>query len=218
MDPYSSSGFALIYNEQDYKNKVISGRLNDNEMQIAHSKIKKNSIIKITNPENKRALELKVTKNIKYPDFYKIIVSKKVASKLDLKRNMPFVDIQQKFKNKSFVAQKAITHAEEKRVSNTAPITKVKIDNISTEKKNNIKNNKQFIIIVGEFYSEESAINLRDTLEHMYVKKGSLKVKKVTKNKFRLSAGPYSSINTLKKRYFELNKYGFEDLDVKQYD
>jgi len=51
-----------------------------------------------------------------------------------------------------------------------------------------------------------------------YVKKGALKVKKVAKNNFRLSAGPYSSINTLKKRYFELNKYGFEDLDIKQND
>ena len=52
----------------------------------------------------------------------------------------------------------------------------------------------------------------------MYVKKGALKVKKMAKNKFSLSAGPYASINTLKKRYFELNKYGFEDLDIIQND
>ena len=74
------------------------------------------------------------------------------------------------------------------------------------------------LIVVGDFYSKESANNLIDTLEHKYVKKGSLKVKMVAKNKFRLSAGPYSSINTLKKRYFELNKYGFDDLDIEQND
>ena len=52
----------------------------------------------------------------------------------------------------------------------------------------------------------------------MYVKKGALKVKKMGKNKFQLFVGPYTSINTLKKRYFELNKYGFDDLDIKQND
>ena len=43
-------------------------------------------------------------------------------------------------------------------------------------------------------------------------------IEKLAKNKYRLFAGPYSSINTLKNRYFELNKYGFEDLDIKQND
>ncbi len=111
-----------------------------------------------------------------------------------------------------------MTFSEEKQVSNKAPVTKVKIDNISIKKQKKIKKNKSFTIIVGDFYSGESAKNLKDTLEHKYVKKGALKVKKVGKNKFRLSAGPYHSINTLKKRYFELNKYGFEDLDIEQND
>jgi len=223
VEPYSSTGFALVYNEEDYNNKIISGKLNNSELEIGHSKIKKNSIVKITNPENKKSLELKVSKNIKYPDFYKIIISKKVKEELKLSENVPFVDIQERFENKSFVAKKAVTFSEEKQVSNKVPVTKVKIDNISTkkesaEKERKTKKNKKFTIIVGEFYSEESAKNLRDTLERKHVKKGTLKVKKVAKNKFRLSAGPYSSINTLKKRYFELNKYGFEDLDVKQND
>ena len=68
------------------------------------------------------------------------------------------------------------------------------------------------------FYSEISALNLRDELENQHVKKGSLKVKKLGKNKFQLYAGPYKSINTLKKRYFELNKYGFDNLDISQND
>ena len=131
---------------------------------------------------------------------------------------MPFVEIQERVKNKVFVAKKAVTFSEEQKVSNTAPVTKVKIDNISSKNNINKKKIKKFTIIVGEFYSKESAINLKDTLEHKYVKKGTLKVNKLAKNKFSLSAGPYSSINTLKKRYFELNKYGFEDLDIKQND
>ncbi len=218
IDPYSSSGFALIYNEEDYNEKIISAKLKNSELEIAHNFIKKNSILKITNPENKKSVELKVSKKIKYPAFFKIIMTQKVAQELGLNKNVPFVDIQEKIKNKSFIAKKAVTFSEEKKVSNKAPVTKVKIDNISTTKEIKTKKIKKFSIIVGNFYSKESAENLRDTLEHKYVKKGSLKVEKVTKNKFRLSAGPYSSINTLKKRYFELNKYGFEDLDIKQND
>jgi len=218
IDPHTSSGFALIYNEEDYNQKIISAKLKNSELEIAHRTIKKNSILKITNPENKKFVELKVSKKIKYPSFFKIIITEKVAEELGLSKNIPFVDIQEKFKNKSFIAKKAVTFFEEKKVSDKAPVTKVKINNISTTKEVKTKKTKKFSIIVGDFYSKESAENLIDTLEHKYVKKGSLKVKRVSKNKFRLSAGPYSSINTLKKRYFELNKYGFEDLDIKQND
>ena len=42
--------------------------------------------------------------------------------------------------------------------------------------------------------------------------------KNLGKNRFELSSGPYRSINTLKNDYFALNKYGFEDLDIKQND
>ncbi len=216
IDPYTSSGFALIYNEEDYNQKIISAKLKNSELEIAHKTIKKNSIIKITNPENKKSVELKVSKKIKYPSFFKIVITEKVAEELALNKNTPFVDIQEKIKNKSFIAKKAVTFSEETKVSDKAPVTKVKIDNISETKESKTKKIKKFSIIVGNFYSKESAENLIDTLEHKYVKKGTLKVEKVSKNKFRLSAGPYSSINTLKKRYFELNKYGFEDLDIEQ--
>ena len=136
IEPYSSTGFALVYNQIDYDNKIISGKLNNNELEIAHDKIKKNSLIKITNPENKKSIELKVTKKIKYPDFYKIVISKKVSDMLELDTNVPYIDIQERIKNKSFIAKKAVTFSEEKQVSNKAPVTKVKIDNISSKKKN----------------------------------------------------------------------------------
>tara|TARA_Y100000590_G_scaffold153348_1_gene176071 strand:- start:7644 stop:8372 length:729 start_codon:yes stop_codon:yes gene_type:complete len=217
-DPYRATGFALIYSEKDYKNQIISGKLEVDELQIAHDKIKKNSIVQITNPENKKSLELKISKKVKYPDFFKIVITRKVAKELGLNESIPYVDIQQKFKNKSFVAKKAITHSEEQKVSEKAPLTKVKIQNISKTNKTKVKKVKKFSIILGEFYSEESANSLKETLEKDYIKKGILKVKKLEKNKFRLLAGPYTSINTLKTVYFKLNKYGFEDLDVQQND
>ena len=218
IDPYSSSGFALIYNDKDFENKIISTKLDESGLEIGHNKIKKNSIIKITNPENNKSIELKVTKKVEYPNFFKIIITKKVSDEIGLNKDLPYVDIEERIKNKSFVAKKAVTHSEEQRVSNRAPITKVKIDNISSNKTPKTVKNKKFTIIVGEFYSKESPENLKDFLEPKYINKGNLKVRKLAKNKFQLFAGPYVTINTLKERYFELNKYGFDDLDIKQND
>jgi hypothetical protein len=179
--------------------------------------LRTNSIVTITNPENKKSLTLKVSKKLKYPDFFTVLITKKVADVLELDSNIPFVDLQQRVKNKSFVAKKAVTFSEERAASNKAPVTKVKIYNISTQKKS-IKKIKKFSIIIGEFYSKESAYHLKDRLEKNYVEKEALKVKKLGKNKFQLSAGPYTSINTLKNAYFQLNKYGFDNLDIEKND
>jgi len=213
--PYTSKGFALVYDERDYVNKIVSRKLNQNELQIAHNRLRINSIVTITNPENKKSLTLKVSKKLKYPDYFTVLITKKVADVLELDANIPFVELQQKIKNKSFVAKKAVTFSEEKAASNKAPVTKVQIDNISTQKKP-IKKIKKFSIIVGEFYSKESAYLLKSRLEKNYVEKEALKVKKLGNNKFQLSAGPYTSINTLKNAYFQLNKYGFDNLDIEK--
>ena len=213
--PYTSKGFALVYDEKDYVKKIVSRKLNQDELQIAHNRLRTNSIVTITNPENKKSLTLKVSKKLKYPDFFTVLITKKVADVLELDTNMPFVDLQQRVKNKSFVAKKTVTFSEEKTASNKAPVTKVQIRNISTQKKS-IKKIKKFSIIIGKFYSKGSAYYLKDRLEKNYVEKEALKVKKLGKNKFQLSAGPYTSINTLKNAYFQLNKYGFDNLDIEK--
>ena len=213
--PYTSKGFAIIYDERDYIKKIISRKLNQDELQIAHNRLRINSIVTITNPENKKSLTLKVSKKLKYPDFFTVLITKKVADVLELDTNMPFVDLQQRVKNKSFVAKKAVTFSEENAASNKAPVTKVKIHNISTQKKS-IKKIKKFSIIIGEFYSKESAYHLKSRLEKNHVEKEVLKVKKLGKNKFQLSAGPYTTIITLKNAYFQLNKYGFDNLDIEK--
>ena len=49
---------------------------------------------------------LKNTKRIKYPDFYKILITKPVAENLKLDLDLPILDIIEIKKNKSFVAKK----------------------------------------------------------------------------------------------------------------
>ena len=219
--PYNSKGFALVYEENDFDNKIISKKLDNNKLEVGHRKLGKNKILILTNPENNKSVELKVSKKIKYPNFFNVVITKKVSEELGLSSEFPFLEVHQRVKNKSFVAKKAEMFNEEKNVFDKAPVTKIKIDNISKIK--NKKNKKQitgkkFSILIGEFYSKESANNLKNNLVDKYIKTELLKVRKLGKNRFELSAGPYLSINTLKTDYFALNKYGFEDLDIKQND
>ena len=216
--PYTSKGFALIYNDDDYNNKLISKKLDNQKLLIAHNKLKKNTIITLTNVNNKKTITLKIAKNIDYPNFYKILITQKVADELKIDKNLPFVDLQQKVQNVSFVAKKGITFPEEKYVSGKAPVTKVKISSISSKDKKSPNTKKNFSIILGDFYSEVSANELKSFLIKDYVRDANLTVKKLQKNNYRLLAGPYSSISALKNDYFKLQKYGFEDLDIEQYD
>ena len=214
---YTSKGFALIYDENDYQKKIISTKLNPNNIEIGHNQLNKNSYVVITNPINKKSLTLKVSKKVKYPDFFKVLITEKLANELNLNPKMPYIEIEKRVKNKSFVAKKAVTHSEEKNVLTKVPITKVKINDISKDSKDPSKNQyaNEYSIIVGNFYSKKWAESLIDILVNEDINKEVFKVIKLGKNNYQLLAGPYTSINTLKSDYFKLNKYGFDNLDLK---
>ena len=215
---YTSKGFALIYDENDYQKKIISTKLNPNNIEIGHNQLNKNSYVVITNPINKKSLTLKVSKKVKYPDFFKVLITEKLANELNLNPKMPYIEIEKRVKNKSFVAKKAVTHSEEKNVLTKVPITKVKINDISKDSKDPSKNQyaNKYSIIVGNFYSKKWAESLIDILVNEDINKEVFKVIRLGKNNYQLLAGPYTSINTLKSDYFKLNKYGFDNLDLKK--
>ncbi len=105
-NPYNAKGFAYIYNDIDYENKVINGKMSNDIMQISHQNLKTVTMLKIINPKNKESLVLKNVKRIKYPEFYKILITKPVATKLNLSNDLPVLEIIEIRKNKSFVAKK----------------------------------------------------------------------------------------------------------------
>ena len=82
--PYNSTGFAYIFNESDYENKIIKKKLNNDQLEISHSDLKIGSLIKLINPKTKEYIVLKNTKQFQYPDFYKIVITKTVAEKLNI--------------------------------------------------------------------------------------------------------------------------------------
>jgi len=214
--PLNSKGFAYIYNEQDYEKKIISKNFDNYETSIGHLNLKAGSLVKIINPENKKFLILKVKKRVAYPAFFNILITKPVAEYLKLDPEIPYVEFYQIKKNKSFVADRAETTSEEKSVYSKAPVTSVKIDNISTIKTLKVKEVKTFSIILGTFYSLSSAETLKKNLsrELYNFNKNKLLIKKEGKNKFTLLAGSYKAINLLKNDYIVLKEYGLEQIEI----
>ena len=215
--PFVSKGFAYIYNDEDFQNKVIKKKLDNSSFQIAHNKLRMGSLIKIINIKTNESIILKNNKKIKYPEFYKILITKPVADKLNLEISSPIVEVIELKKNKSFVAKKTKIFKEEERIHNNAPVETVTIDNIS--RSNNIKKKitkDKFYIIIAEFYSKNSALLLqkRITQELTNFKSKKLYVKSGKSNKTTLLSGPYSSINLMKNDYIQLKNFGFEELDI----
>ena len=91
-------------------------------------------MIRILNPKTSDDIVLKNTRKIDFPDFYKILITEKVAEKLNLNKEIPLIEIIEIKKNKSFVAKKAKIFSEEKKLSTNAPVTSVQISNISKDK------------------------------------------------------------------------------------
>ena len=207
---YTASGFAYISQNQTLESNI-------NNFFISHNKLRVGTKIKIINPNNKKSLELIVKKKIKYDNFYKILISKNVAEELNLSLEFPYVEINEIKPNKSFIAKKAITDVEEKKIANRAPVQKININNISKEKKTVKKNVKAYSILVAEFYNLSSAKLLKDKLklilkdsnyQLIYINKKSEKI-------YDLLMGPYNTINKLKNDYIMLSDSNFEDLDIK---
>jgi rare lipoprotein A (peptidoglycan hydrolase) len=214
---YIATGLALIYDENDYKNKMIKHKMNNNIEQIAHQSLKIGSLIKLINPKTKEYLVLKNYKKIKYPDFYKILITKPVADKLKINNELPIIEIIEIKKNKSFIAEKAKIYKEEKKISSNAPVTSVQIANISKKKnKEKKKNTEDIYILIASFYTQNSANFLRKRINEKipsYDNK-KLKIKKKNSKEIQLISGPYKSINLLKNDYIDLKNFGFEELDI----
>ncbi len=216
-ETYTATGFAYIYNEKDFNEKIIKGKMNNNVMQISHQYLRTGTLIKISNPKNKKSIVLKNIKRIKYPDFYKILITAPTAEELNLNNNLPILEITEIKKNKSFIAKKAKIYNEEKKIPSKAPVASVQISNISKNKKKNSSIKKDNIyILIGTFYSTDTAKFLKQRIikEVAELNNKKLKIKKIKNKETQLISGPYSTINLLKNDYIRLKSFGFEELDI----
>ena len=219
--PYNSTGFAYVYNEKDYVEKIIKKKMNNKLLQISHKDLKTGTLIKLINPKTNQSLTLKNIQKINYPDFYKILITKPVADKLNINEELPLIEILEIKKNKSFIAEKAKIYQEEKKIFSKAPVTSVQISNISKKKLNIKTNNKENIyILIASFYTNEAANLLKKRIIHEISNYDNtkLKTKKRSSKEFEVLSGPYKSINLLKNDYIGFKNFGFEELDIYIYE
>ena len=213
---YSSMGFALIYSDHHYLNKVINKKIKNDDSVAMHNLLKINTPIKIINPDNSKFIVTKIYKKADYPKIFNVVISRKIASFLELDFNYPYVEIIETKKNKTFIAKKSETFEEEKNVSEKAPVDEVKMDDLvkdetKIEKKKVVL--KNFILVISDFYFLDSANNLKKELLEK-TKMINMSVKKINNKKYRLLVGPFKNFNALKTTYISLNNLGFENLNI----
>ena len=209
---FSSSGFALIYDDELFLQKIINKKINNEDIRAMHSQLKTNTPLKIINPVNSKVIETKTYKKAKYPKIFNIVISKKIASILELDVNNPYVEVIEVKKNKIFIAKKADTFEEEKKVVENAPVEEITMDNLSKGEfdiEKEILKETNFILVINDFYFEDSANNLKVELVKK-TKMNNISIEKINNKKYRLFVGPFKNFNALKTTYFSLNNLGFE--------
>ena len=212
---FISKGFTLIYNDNLIKNKTIKKRIDGREYVILHSFLERNTYVKIINPINSKTVIAKVKYKTKYPIIYNSVITNRIAEELELNYEDPYVEIIEIRKNDTFIAKKAKTFDEEKNVANKAPVTDININVISNEPENTeiMSKKNEYIINIGEYYYLDSAKVVKNRLINE-ANLTNVKIKKISKNKFRVYVGSYYLFNAMKNPYFAISKLGFEHLDV----
>ena len=213
---YSSAGFALVYEEDFYKQGVINKKLNNEQVSVMHSFLKGNTPIRIINPKNSKVIETKVSKKAVYPKIFNVVVSKKIAEILELDVTNPYVEVFEIKMNKTFIAKEGNMFEEEKKVAGNAPVDEVKMDDLTkTKPKKEIKliQSSNFVLVISDFYYLVSANNLMHELTEK-TQINNFSVEKIGDNQYRLSAGPFKDFNSLKFTYISLNNLGFEELNI----
>jgi hypothetical protein len=213
---YSNKGFALVYSEDLYEQKIVTKKIAERSLIIFNRNLKTNTQVKITNILNNKSLIGTVGKNSKYPSFNNIVLSKRIAKELDLDINQPYVEILEILENSIFVAQKAKTYDAEKNVAVKAPVNNISINDLNIVKKIDKKSSKtkfSYVIKIADFYFNDTALMM---LSRIKTKNSidNLKIKKISDKKYRVYLGPFSNINSLQKSYNDISILGFENIEI----
>ena len=113
---YSSIGFALIYDDSLLDQGILNKKIDNNEIIVLHSFLKRNTPVKLTNPDNLMSIDTKVYKNANYPKIFNVVVSKKISTILALDPDNPYIEVVEYKRNKTFVAKESNIYDEEKNV------------------------------------------------------------------------------------------------------
>ena len=213
---FYNSGFTLIYDDNLYFEKIINKKMDDRDLIIFQKNLKKGTSVKLLNPINNKSLIAQVGRNSIYPNFNNSVVSKRIASELELSLEEPYIVIEEIIHNSAFIAKKTKMFEEEKKVANKAPVDKITVNDLnqSSKKKTNTNSQKfNYFIKIADFYFIDSAKIMRNriinesTIKNVYIRE-------LSKNKFRVILGPYLDLKSLQKEYNKLEKFNFENIEI----
>jgi len=215
---YKNSGFALIYNDILKDEKKISKKIDNRSLLIFHKSLKKNSFVKITNPQNQKSIIAEVlSSKAKFSDFYNCVITTRIAEELSLDSNEPYIDLILISQNSTFIAKKAKTFNEEKNVAEKAPVDGIKIDNLGSgeEKKKVVTKdgNSKYSIKVADFYYKDSAKSMINRIVSETNIKNPI-IKKISNTKYRVLLGPFDDIKKIEETFNEIKSLDFENLEI----
>tara|TARA_B100001175_G_scaffold175384_1_gene148941 strand:- start:401 stop:1162 length:762 start_codon:yes stop_codon:yes gene_type:complete len=221
FNSYANKGFTLVYDEKLYKKKLVNKKLNERSLLIFNNVLNEETPVRVTNLLNGKYLIAKVGSKANFPFFYNSVISKRIATNLEINLDEPYVEIKTLNHVNSFIISKAKTFDEEKEVAIKVPIEGIEIKNISNntnkanEKKVESKSNTSFsyIIKIADLYFENSAYILKKRLKDEY-NIDNINVKKMSKNKYRVYKGPFNNLDSLKKDYSDIIKLYFENIEI----
>ena len=213
---FKNSGFALIYSNNLLKEKLVNNTIEDRSLIIFQRNLKKNTSVKITNILNGKTLIATVGKKTKYPNFYNSVISKRIASDLEVDDAEPYLSIVEINQNSVFIANKSKTFDEEKEVAEKAPVVEIGIKDLNPVKevKQNKKNkNFKYVIKIADFYYLETAILLKKRIKEE-IGLDNVKINELSKTNFRVYLGPYTDLNTLKNTFNKIYVIDFENIEI----
>ena len=215
-NPFINKGFSLIYSDKFYDNKIISKKIDERSLVIFQKNLKKNTIVKITNILNNKSIIGTVGGNADYPLFNNAVLSLRIADEIGLNENEPYVEILEVLEDAIFVAKRAKTFEEEKKVADKAPVNNINISDLNTKQantKNELSKKFSYEIKIADFYFNDSASLLIDRIVKETIIKDA-KIKKINEKKYRVYAGPFNNINSLQKSFNDISILEFENIEI----
>ena len=217
---FSNKGFALVYSDTLYNKGLITRVIDEHSLIIFQKNLNVNTVVRITNILNNKSLIAKVGKKSIYPFFNNSVLSKRIADELDLNIEEPYIEIIEIQKDTLFIAKKAKTHEEEKNVAAKAPVNSVSINDLNIKKKDDKKKSNNvfsYEIKIVDFYYKNTAYEMINRIRDETSVKNP-KIKKITKEKYRVYLGPFNNINSLQKSYNDISILNFENIEIMRND
>jgi len=218
LTKYKNSGFALVYDSVLKKEKKISKKIDNRSLLIFHKSLKKNSFVKITNPVNQKTVIAEViSNNVKFSDFYNSVITSRIAEEISLNLNEPYINLVLISQNSTFVAKKAKTFKEEKKVAEKAPVDGIQIDNIGEINQQKKEPTKEeffsYSIKIADFYYKDSAENMSSRIVNETNIRNPL-IQTISNTKYRVLLGPFNDIKKLEDSFNEIKLLDFENIEI----